>query len=189
MIKNITLEEFKREYGWVEYQERLHFSEASYNIILTLIKKYSPNNIFEIGTEYGAGTTLMAIYSSINTKIWTLDITPLGNKLLELAEQKLDTEGICFKNIPEIHKITPIICNSYEFNPTSLPKMDFIFIDGDHSYDAVKNDTILALKMINSGGIILWHDTSLSEIKKYLDEISNEFDIINPECCMFMVVK
>ena len=37
-------------------------------------------------------------------------------------------------------------------------KIDLIFIDGDHSYNAVKNDFEIYSKYINKGGIIAFHD-------------------------------
>lgn len=36
--------------------------------------------------------------------------------------------------------------------------VDFIFIDGDHSYDAVKRDVINWLPKVKSGGVIAMHD-------------------------------
>ena len=37
--------------------------------------------------------------------------------------------------------------------------MDFIFVDGSHSYDYVLNDSRKALSLLRGGkGIILWHD-------------------------------
>ena len=37
-------------------------------------------------------------------------------------------------------------------------KVDFIFIDADHSYAGVMNDSEIAFKMIRPGGTIVWHD-------------------------------
>jgi len=39
-----------------------------------------------------------------------------------------------------------------------LPLLDFFYIDGDHRYEYVKNDTTLAMKKIVRGGIIAGHD-------------------------------
>lgn len=37
--------------------------------------------------------------------------------------------------------------------------MDFVFIDGSHSYEYVLNDSKQAIKMLRNGkGVILWHD-------------------------------
>ena len=58
-------------------------------------------------------------------------------------------------------------------------KFDLIFIDGGHTYSIVKNDSEKAFKMINSQGIILWHDyvpgkESAKDVVKYIHEISKK---------------
>lgn len=35
---------------------------------------------------------------------------------------------------------------------------DIVFIDGDHSEEAVKFDTVLARQLTHPGGLIIWHD-------------------------------
>ena len=41
-----------------------------------------------------------------------------------------------------------------------LPVVDFIYIDGNHSYESVKNDLLNSLQVIKEGGIIAGHDYS-----------------------------
>lgn len=41
-----------------------------------------------------------------------------------------------------------------------LPKLDFIYIDADHSYLAVKNDISCSLPILKENGIIAGHDYS-----------------------------
>jgi hypothetical protein len=59
--------------------------------------------------------------------------------------------------------------------------VDFVFVDGSHSYEYVLNDSRHALKLIRNGkGVILWHDygTFWKGVKKALDELylgGNEF--------------
>ena len=62
--------------------------------------------------------------------------------------------------------------------------MDLIFIDGGHTYSIVKNDTEKAFNMLNSKGIILWHDyvpgkNSSKDVVRYINEISKVKDIQN----------
>ncbi|MCK5175920.1 MAG: class I SAM-dependent methyltransferase, partial [Planctomycetes bacterium] len=37
-------------------------------------------------------------------------------------------------------------------------KIDVVFVNGNHSYEAVKSDTADALKMVKAGGYVIWHD-------------------------------
>ncbi len=48
---------------------------------------------------------------------------------------------------------------------------DYIYIDGDHSYEQVKIDTLNAVQIIRPGGIIVWDDyDKWSDVKLYLDK-------------------
>jgi hypothetical protein len=56
-------------------------------------------------------------------------------------------------------QITQLFEDAYNFDPKPLAKkFDFIFIDGDHSYEGVENDTLKAFKLLKPGGVIMWHD-------------------------------
>ena len=45
--------------------------------------------------------------------------------------------------------------------------MDFVFIDGDHSREGVRQDTELARAILAPGGAIAWHDANPK--RKYID--------------------
>ena len=36
--------------------------------------------------------------------------------------------------------------------------MDFVFVDGAHNFEYVKNDSEKGWRMLRSGGIMAWHD-------------------------------
>jgi cephalosporin hydroxylase len=42
-------------------------------------------------------------------------------------------------------------------------KLDFIFIDGDHRYEAIKNDFLTFSPLVRKGGIVAFHDIGLNE--------------------------
>lgn len=56
-------------------------------------------------------------------------------------------------------------------------KVDFLFIDGDHSYSGVKTDFITYSPFVRAGGIIAFHDAlehpkeTQCEVKKFIDEL------------------
>jgi predicted O-methyltransferase YrrM len=39
-----------------------------------------------------------------------------------------------------------------------FPNVDVVFIDGDHSAEAVRHDSDLARQIVAPGGVIIWHD-------------------------------
>ena len=60
-------------------------------------------------------------------------------------------------------------------------KVDFLFIDGDHSYKSVLADWLIYSPLVRQGGMIVFHDTNLSEenggVIRLIDELrSGRFD-------------
>ena len=54
-----------------------------------------------------------------------------------------------------------------------MSKVDYVFLDGGHSYETVKNDLECCLEVINSNGIILCDDYNfghLPDVKNAIDE-------------------
>ena len=45
----------------------------------------------------------------------------------------------------------------FDFSPF-YGKMDLVFVDASHAYEAVLNDSLQAFKLISDTGIIVWDD-------------------------------
>lgn len=62
-----------------------------------------------------------------------------------------------------------------------MPQIDFLFIDGDHSYEGVKQDFNLFAPLVKPGGIIALHDIVPNpqygdiQVPKFWNEIKNHF--------------
>ena len=55
-----------------------------------------------------------------------------------------------------------------------VPLVDFLFIDGDHSYDGVRKDFAMFAPLVRPGGVIALHDVSVeqpAEVRGIHDEI------------------
>jgi len=99
----------------------------------------------EIGVEHGYNTRVMLSVLPIK-KIFLVD--PCN---LSMAKKILAPFG---------HK-TVFINKKSKFALDDIPdNLDFVYIDGDHSYDAVKNDISLYYKKIRKGGVLCGHDFS-----------------------------
>ena len=62
-----------------------------------------------------------------------------------------------------------------------MSKIDFVFLDGGHDYQTVKNDLNCSKKTITNGGTVLCDDYDLSYapgVKRAIDEfiLQNEFN-------------
>lgn len=138
--------------------------ELAYLALLTKVSK--PSNIFEIGTFRGRTALNFALNSPEDCTVWTLDLPPDergsfldGANAADKAIIKASHTGIDYKGKEGEQKIRQLYGNSIEFDFSPyIGKMDIVFIDGAHHYKAVASDTYNALKMVKSGGFIIWHD-------------------------------
>ncbi len=172
--------------------------------ILACLSKIS-KNIFEFGTCSGKTTYLLALNSSEESKILTITLKPdqANNIIKKKHDNKISYRNIINESIYDKFlfsgtdvekKIEVIFKNSIEFDEIKyIDKFDLIFIDGGHTYTIVKNDSEKSFKMLNSKGIILWHDyvpgkESAKDVVKYINEISKNkriFHLKNTSLCFY----
>ena len=113
--------------------------------------------VLEIGSHLGASSCYLAAgLAQVGGQLlcvdtWQNDAMPDGRK---------DTMAIFQKNIyPLRHLITPLRKNSQDLTAADLQShFDLIFIDGDHSYEAVRQDFELLQSWLAPGGLIAFHD-------------------------------
>ncbi len=133
--------------------------------ISNLVKHYKPSTVFEIGTFDGRTTLNMALNSPAAAKIYTLDLPAAQMNATKLAVAKDDKKYIDKAKSGQRYsaasgKITQLYGDSagFDFGPYQ-DSIDFIFVDGAHSYEYALNDSRIALKLLRGGkGIIVWHD-------------------------------
>lgn len=149
------IEQVEVPYGCInEYTGKQN--QAELFIVNTIARHVKADAIFEFGTFTGR-TTYFLTFSSANTSVVTLDLPP------DTSGRYIENVGYYFKGTGRDDRIKQIFMDSKKFDPAPYKKsMDLIFIDGDHSYEGVKNDTEKALEMLKPGGIILWHDYGAS---------------------------
>jgi len=128
---------------------------------------HKPLNLFEIGTFNGRTTLNMASNCSEKSKVYTLDLPKekINTTILPLAPGEksfIDKEiiGSNFLETDYTKKIIQLYGDSATFDFSHFNNnIDFIFIDGSHSYEYVLNDSKKALSLLKNGkGVIMWHD-------------------------------
>ena len=126
-----------------------------------IVKDLHPRIIVEIGTRKG-GTLFMWSRISRAHKIISIDL-PMGpfGEGYPIQKQKL-YKYFTFDKSTEMHLIQYDSHSEITINKVKKilqsKKIDFLFIDGDHTYEGVKLDFELYSPFVRDGGIIAFHD-------------------------------
>lgn len=127
-----------------------------YEEILTFgywLKGFQPENILEIGSK---GSTFF-IFSKFST----------GKKVaVDITDRRKDLHHFMFGEDFTFIVGDSQIVQTYNKVKDFCPKYDFIFIDGDHSYDGVKKDFNLYKDLLSPRGYIVFHDMDPNHIFK-----------------------
>ncbi len=131
-----------------------------------LTRAIAPKAIFEIGTFRGRTALNFALNSPEECVVYTMDLgtderaaaTGTMNAADTYIVQNSQT-GCDYRGKDVSHKIRQLLGNSlaYDFSEYA-GRMDLVFVDGAHHYDAVVSDTKNGLAMLRPGGYLVWHD-------------------------------
>ncbi|MBL7703049.1 MAG: class I SAM-dependent methyltransferase [Ferruginibacter sp.] len=153
------------------------------------IKKYAAGSrhAVEIGVFEGVNTVTIAAAMHPEGKL--IGIDPFFKGRLGICyHEKIARKGISKAKLNEKVKLLPVF--SYDAVHEIPGDIDFIFIDGDHSYDGFTRDWNDWSGKVKTGGIIALHDTAepphdssvkeLGSYKYFNDQVRSDkrFEII-----------
>jgi hypothetical protein len=124
-------------------------------LLKSLCKRYNGQcDYFEIGTWRGES---MAVVSPVCKSVTSLSLGNAEMERIGWGGKFLTMQRMFSKHLPNA---THIEGNSRYFDFGSLnKKFDVVFVDGDHSYEGVKNDTAKVFSLLkDENSIIVWHD-------------------------------
>lgn len=134
---------------------------------------------FEFGTFRGITTCNLAMnLPERSHKVFTIDSDNQCNDGTANVEGKNYghyTVGEFYKARRVDRRVVQIIGDSLTTDLSEYYGMfGLVFVDAGHSYDAIKNDTEKAFKLVRKGGVIIWDDYCdyWPDVKRYLDELS-----------------
>ncbi|MEY8761013.1 class I SAM-dependent methyltransferase [Chryseobacterium tongliaoense] len=161
-------------------------------LLKTLAK--GKKNFFEIGTWRGESVWNVA---KVIDDCTTFNLSKEEIITLGLNKKYAELHGIISKKNP---KILHLEGNSKTFDFKGLNrKYDLVFIDGDHSYEMVKNDTQQVFQnLVHENSVVVWHDYAFNPEKiRYevfmgiLDGLpkafhQNLYHVANSMCAVFI---
>jgi len=141
-------------------------------VVLHLARRYRPARFLEIGTHRGATTRILADKFP-EMQIVTVDPgdqIPLTERPPIQRGEYLpqDQIGDLVRDRPNV----TVIRRRFEEVAWNDQRFEMIFVDGNHSLEHVVSDSLLALKLVTSPGVIVWHDfNNVPDVKLALSQL------------------
>lgn len=153
--------------------------------LLALVAKHDPKIIVEIGTASGGTLFLFSQVARNEAKIISIDL-PFGKYGAGYLRTHAQFFKLFTKDKQELHLLRADSHQESTFNAlTDIlkdSKIDFLFIDGDHTYQGVSSDFIKYQELVRPGGIIAFHDIIKNvydpsmEVWKFWQEIKTNYE-------------
>jgi len=152
--------------------------------LLSLVRDLRPTRLLEIGTEKGGTLFLFSRVASHDATIISVDLPggPFGGGYSQWRESLYKSFFLPGQKGHLVRK------DSHDPRTLRLVKsilqgeqLDFLFIDGDHTYDGVKRDFEMYAPLVRKGGLIGFHDIVPNprepaiEVSRFWEEIRAEF--------------
>jgi predicted O-methyltransferase YrrM len=160
-----------------------------YYALAAVAKALQPGTIFEFGTYLGVSALTLAVNTSSNCRIYTMDlpdsaapdlVPELDNTdQMHIAKSRFRV-GEAFLQSPFQNRIVQIRGDSMTFRAeTCVTNVDLVFVDGGHSLPLIAKDTENALRILSSNGTILWDDYfhHYPDVVTYLDEFAVRYPL------------
>jgi predicted O-methyltransferase YrrM len=163
-------------------QKRSEFLE-----LVNLVKEQKCKYLLEIGTYKGGALFVFSQLAAADATVISLDFPTTFFGRLHRAIQALLFRSLVRKG----QSFVALRCNSHK--PATLAtireilrtnKLDFLFIDGDHTYEGVREDFKMYAPLVREGGLIAFHDIAPAEappsanpkeVYKFWDEVKRNY--------------
>ena len=151
--------------------------------LLGIVRDRNVRSMMEIGTRWGGTLFLFSWTIPKDASIVSLDLP--SEQSLKRGYDWLK-RGYFANFVQKSQRLTLLRGDSH--CPTNLAKatsaiegeLDFLFIDGDHTYEGVKKDFEMYSPLVRKGGLVAFHDicghdVGVSEVDRYWQEIKDGY--------------
>jgi predicted O-methyltransferase YrrM len=149
-----------------------------------ILQAHAPVRSLEIGTNYGGTLLLLCNLSTPKAKIISVDL-PSGRFGGGYPRRKIPLFRKFRKPGQQLHLIRAD-SHSQETKERVLrilqgDLLDYLFLDGDHTYDGVRRDFAMYAPLVRSGGIIALHDIAAHkrdmacQVDKFWSELKHQY--------------
>jgi cephalosporin hydroxylase len=170
--------------GLCWYGDRLRITQAPEEILwlLALLRPERPRTVVEIGVDQGGTLFLWTQVAAEDALLVAVDTRRLGvfgswspyacvRRAFARRDQRIELLMPADSHDPRtVESVRRILDGQM---------IDFLFIDGDHSYDGVKRDFELFSPLVRPGGTVALHDVAAADcpgVEQYFAELAGRFE-------------
>lgn len=148
--------------------------------LLEILDREKPKNILEVGTAQGGTLFLFSRVAHDNARLVSVDLPIKGSfqhyfrwrmRMIESIAMPAQDLRILLGNSQNVETLKRVESLFFE------REVDFLFIDGDHSYEGVKKDFKMYYPLVKKGGIICLHDIVTKRADCGVPQLWNEIKI------------
>ncbi|WP_372479535.1 class I SAM-dependent methyltransferase [Halomicrobium sp. HM KBTZ05] len=180
--------------GYPPYQIAMMQLRDEIEELASIIKEEQPKSVLEIGTANGGTLYVWSRYLDSTQQLISLDL-PDGQFGGGYGERKAEI----FREFSPSKEFHFVRDNSHrsgvyeQVDNIADDGLDFLFLDGDHSYQGVKQDFEMYSQLVNDGGIVALHDivnhpdreAVIEQRRRTVDDIEERhlsWGVSHPDC-------
>ena len=151
-------------YSWWMQQNQHEFFD-----LLSRLQEKQVKTILEVGSSHGGSLVFYDHIVGEDGLVIGMENAP------EYAFSVIRQSGYTPKSNIKLLEMVSHLNSTLTAVKKSLNKrpLDFLFIDGDHSYEGAKQDYEMYMPLVKEGGLIGFHDAAIEpRVSRLLDEIT-----------------
>jgi predicted O-methyltransferase YrrM len=135
--------------------------------LLSLVRDMEPRKVAEIGTATGGTLFMLTQVAAADAKIVSVDLPGgrFGGETSSIGGRYPRWRGRLYRGFGRDDQTVHVMrANSHDASTVEAVRsrldgeLEFLFIDGDHTYEGVKRDFELYSPFVREGGLVAFHD-------------------------------